>query len=230
MRSCGGYKFCQFETVGSQETLRAVADGGLTLSAGWTRVRSGRNACGDERAHPFLGFFLFLIAFGATACVQSSSSLRPVSSASQWHEFQGTWTAAGSRDTLRLQGSRKSSTSRFTGALLLAGPSRPAIGFRSEAIIFNDSETGLVGRSVWTDERGDQVYSDLHGGGAVKADKINGTFVGGTGRYSGARGSYDFAWRFVIENEDGVVQGQSVGLTGRIWFETPASSAEKRNP
>jgi len=40
--------------------------------------------------------------------------------------------------------------------------------------------------------------------------------LGGTGRYSGATGTYDFSWRFLLENEDGVVQGQSVGFKGRV--------------
>ena len=51
--------------------------------------------------------------------------------------------------------------------MLLAGPGRPGVGFRSEVIALVDSETGLVGRSVWTDERGDQVFSELKGEGTA---------------------------------------------------------------
>ena len=47
-------------------------------------------------------------------------------------------------------------------------------------------------------------------------NKIMGTFVGGTGRYAGVTGDYEFSWRFMLENEDGTVQGQSVGLKGRV--------------
>jgi hypothetical protein len=98
----------------------------------------------------------------------------------------------------------------------LAGPSRPGVGFRAEAIVLNDSATGMVGRSVWTDERGDQVFSELRGEGTATGNHIVGTFVGGTGRYLGATGSYEFSWRFVLEAEDGTVQGQSSGLKGRV--------------
>ena len=87
----------------------------------------------------------------------------------------------------------------------------------------NDSATGMVGRSVWTDERGDQVYSELRGEGTATGNRIVGTFLGGTGRYSGATGSYEFSWRFVLESEDGVVQGQSVGLKGRVHVEARAT-------
>jgi hypothetical protein len=111
---------------------------------------------------------------------------------------------------------RRASIARFEGSLLLAGTSRPAIGFRSEALVFSDTVTGLVGRAVWTDERGDHAYSELRGEGTATDNKIVGTFSGGTGRYSGATGSYEFSWRFVLESEDGEIQGQSIGLNGRI--------------
>ena len=82
--------------------------------------------------------------------------------------------------------------------------------------MLNDSVTGMVGRAVWTDEHGDQAWSELRGEGNKASNKIVGTFVGGTGRYSGATGTYEFSWRFLLENEDGNVQGESVGLKGRV--------------
>ena len=99
---------------------------------------------------------------------------------------------------------------------MLAGPSRPAVGFRAEALVLYDTATGLIGRAVWTDDRGDQVFSELTGNGTSTGNKLVGTFVGGTGRYAGATGSYEFSWRFVLEAEDGQVQGQSMGLNGAI--------------
>lgn len=134
----------------------------------------------------------------------------------EWHDFQGTWTAVGSRNSLPLTAVRIASISTFSGSLMLSGPSRPGIGFRSEAIVFSDTTTGLVGRAVWTDENGDRIYSELRGVGTATQNRITGTFIGGTGRYSGATGTYEFGWQFVIENDDGTVQGQSVGLSGRV--------------
>jgi hypothetical protein len=83
----------------------------------------------------------------------------------------------------------------------------------------------MVGRAVWTDEHGEQVFSELRGEGTAADNKISGTFVGGTGRYQGANGSYSFSWRFVIENEDGVVQGQSLGLNGRVRVGLPQTAS-----
>jgi hypothetical protein len=83
-------------------------------------------------------------------------------------------------------------------------------------MVLNDSSTGMVGRAVWTDERGDQIYSELHDEGSGTDNKFIGTFVGGSGRYAGAEGTYEFSWRYVLETEDGTVQGQSSGLKGRV--------------
>lgn len=148
----------------------------------------------------------------------------------EWHGFEGTWTAAGSRDIMRMGSDRQSSIANLDGSLLLAGPSRPAIGFRAEAIVLNDSATGMVGRAVWTDEHGDQAYSELRGEGTAAENKIVGTFFGGTGRYAGVTGSYEFSWRFVLENEDGTIQGQSVGLKGRIHIGSPPGTTHTGDP
>ena len=106
--------------------------------------------------------------------------------------------------------------------MLLAGPGRPGVGFRSEVIALVDSATGLVGRGVWTDVHGDQVFSALKGEGTAAKNRIAGTIFGGTGRYAGATGSYEFAWNFVIEAEDGSIQGSAAGLKGRFRPGQPA--------
>ena len=100
--------------------------------------------------------------------------------------------------------------------MLLAGPSRPGVGFRAQVIALGDSATGLVGRAVWTDENGDQVYSELRGQGTATGNRIEGTFLGGSGRYAGATGTYEFSWQYVLEAEDGTVQGRTLGLAGRV--------------
>jgi len=165
-----------------------------------------------------------------TACGRAAQAMKSISTGGEWLEFQGTWTAAGSRNTMRLGGDRRAAISTFNGSMVLAGPSRPGVGFRSEAIMFSDSATGMVGRAVWTDEHGDQAYSELHGEGTAHNNKISGTFVGGTGRYSGITGTYEFSWRFVVENEDGAVQGQSMGLKGRVRLDSQQAGATEGAP
>ena len=168
--------------------------------------------------------------FAFAACGSPAPGPEAPRDAGGWGEFQGTWTAAGTRRTIALGGDRRSSISNLTGSLLLAGPARPGVGFRAEAIVLNDSATGMVGRAVWTDERGDQVYSELRGEGTATGNRIAGTFIGGTGRYSGAEGTYEFAWRFVLEAEDGTVQGQSAGLKGRVRAGPPPAAPGAGSP
>ena len=136
--------------------------------------------------------------------------------AGEWLEFEGSWNAAGSRRTISLGADRRGSILDLRGTMLLAGPKRPGVGFRSEVIALVDSATGLVGRSVWTDERGDQVFSELQGEGTAERNHITGTILGGTGRYAGATGSYEFSWQWVMEAEDGSIQGRAVELKGRV--------------
>jgi hypothetical protein len=168
------------------------------------------------------------IAFAAViltaACGNSPKTSQSGAAAPEWHEFQGTWTATGNRQFLQMGSDHRASIATFHGSLLLAGASRPAVGFRADAIVFSDSKSGLEGRAVWTDERGDQAFSELRGQGTATDNKISGNFVGGTGRYSGATGNYEFSWRFVVEEDDGSVQGQSLGLTGKVHVD-PSNTA-----
>jgi len=183
-------------------------------------------------ALPIRGFRRFLMAglVAMAGCSPSGPAPDARLAAAEWHELQGTWTATGSRQAIRLGADRRASIAKFEGTLLLAGPARPGAGFRAEAIVLNDSATGMVGRAVWTDEHGDEAYSDLRGEGTATGNRVEGTFVGGTGRYSGATGSYQFLWRFVLESEDGTVQGHSVGLTGRVRVGSPPAAPPAGGP
>ena len=162
-----------------------------------------------------LRLFPLAVILLLTACNRAPKVVSAQTS-NDWHEFEGTWTAAGNRYILRLGNARQATIANLQGALLLAGPGRPGVGFRAEAIVLNDNATGMVGRAVWTDEHGDQVWSELRGEGNKTSNKIVGNFVGGSGRYSGATGTYEFSWRFLLENEDGNVQVESTGLKGRV--------------
>lgn len=163
-----------------------------------------------------LGAAAAAVVVAAAGCSPAPQTASAPAIEAEWREFEGTWTAAGSRQSIALGADRKASVSMLRGSLLLSGASRPAVGFRAEAIVLNDSATGMVGRAVWTDERGDQAWSELRGEGTATGNRIVGTFVAGTGRYAGVTGHYEFSWRFVLETEDGTVQGQSVGLKGRV--------------
>lgn len=159
------------------------------------------------------------------ACGQAPAPQAPAA-ADGWHDFEGSLTAAGTRHTVPLGGDRRASVVDLSGSMLLAGPSRPGVGFRADILAFNDTSTGMVGRAVWTDEHGDRVFSELRGQGTATGNHIEGSFVGGTGRYAGATGTYQMSWQYVLEAEDGTVQGRAIGLSGRVRAGAPAPSPE----
>jgi len=109
--------------------------------------------------------------------------------------------------------------------VLLTGDRGLGVGFRAQAIGFTDSLTGMQGRCVWTDERGDKVYSELKGEFVATGNHIVGTFLGGTGRYAEVTGEYSFQWRFIVESEDSAVSGRAVDLKGRARLGSAAAAA-----
>lgn len=174
--------------------------------------RASASAVVDRAAAAFMAC---VVALAAAGCRPAPPEPPSPAMAAEWREFTGTWTAAGNRQVIALGKERNASVATFKGSLVLSGASRPNAGFRAEAVVLNDSMTGMTGRAVWTDERGDQAWSELRGEGTTTGNRIVGTFIAGSGRYAGISGGYEFAWRFVLESEDGVVQGQSEGLKGR---------------
>lgn len=178
-------------------------------------ARSRRFVRGPYRS-VLRGMVLFVLVVAASACGGAKESSRPSAASGEWRDFTGTWNASGSRKSISLGPDRRASVVDLKGTMLLSGADRPGAGFRSELLALVDTGTGLVGRSVWTDERGDQVFSELQGEGTSTNNKLKGSFLGGTGRFAGVTGTYEFSWQFVMESEDGTVHGRAVGLTGRV--------------
>jgi len=141
----------------------------------------------------------------------------------EWRTFTGTWSASGTRQTLRLGPDHRASIVSLSGTLLLTGTRGLGIGFQAEVIGMSDSRAGVRGRSVWTDERGDQVFSEFEGGPMGTGSALTGTIIGGTGRYAGLVGDYRFRWEYVIDAEEGAISGRTIDLEGRAQI--PATKA-----
>ena len=179
-------------------------------------IESGHSPVALGRRWLALAALLFV-----AACSQTGSPALQTPPPGEWVTFEGSWTAAGTRRTLFLEPDHRAAIFDLTGSLLLTGAQRPAVGFQAHAIGFSDSRAGMEGRCVWTDERGDKVYSELKGEAVGSGNRIVGTFSGGTGRYAGVTGEYTFQWQYVIDAEDGAVGGRAVGLQGRVRLSSP---------
>jgi hypothetical protein len=123
---------------------------------------------------------------------------------------------------------RKVNIFNFSGSLVLIGERRLGQGFRIDLIGSTDSLKGGTGWSVWTDTSGDQVFSEIRGERIGTGARILGTLLGGTGRWAGVTGEYEFKWQFVIESDDGNVQGRITELRGRVRQDVPPPSPERK--
>jgi hypothetical protein len=196
----------------------------LALSSRWAWQWSAQNI---RLARPWV--VLVPLLLGA-ACDHPAGPASGTPPASEWHTFEGSWSASGSRQTISLGASHRASIFDLTGSLVLTGDRGLGVGFRAKAIGFTDSLAGMQGRSVWTDEHGDRVFSELKGEMVGTGNRITGTFLGGTGRFAGVTGEYSFRWEYVVESDDGTLSGRSVDLKGRARFNsaTVAPAGEQR--
>jgi len=167
-----------------------------------------------------LGLALLVAACGASAPPPRATG------SDEALQFAGSWNGVGRRQTIALGANRTGAIVNLKGTMLLAGAGRPGVGFQAEVIGLTDSATGFQGRSVWTDERGDQVYSELQGEGTAATNHITGTILSGTGRYAGVTGSYEFSWQSLMEGEDGAIQGRAVDLQGRVRIAAAAAESQ----
>src|SRR4051812_41076623 len=157
----------------------------------------------------------------AIACLVGAGGCAPPTevaqgaTANEWRAFEGTWSAAGTRHTLHMGPDHDASVFRLGGSLVLTGPQKMGVGYRAEAIGLSDTLVGVRGRSVWTDERGDEIYSELKGAKLTTGSTVEGTILGGTGRWAGVTGDYSFRWQFVVQREGDEVSGRAVEFKGR---------------
>jgi hypothetical protein len=170
------------------------------------------------------GWVALTLLLFAVGCSRPSVPATETPSSGEWHTFQGTWSASGTRQTLSLETNHRASIFDLEGSLLLTGGQGLGVGFQARAVGLTDSLTGMQGRCVWTDERGEKVYSKLNGEFVETGNHIVGTILGGTGRYAGVTGEYSFEWRFIIESEDGIVSGRAVDLKGRARLGAAAAA------
>jgi len=152
----------------------------------------------------------------AVLLASTGAPLQPQAAAEEWRPFGGAWSATGRRHTMATEGHRSASIVELRGSVVLTNAAALGRGFHGEAIGFDDGSGATVGRAVWTDGRGDQVFSLLGGEPVLTERHIVGTITGGTGVYAGLTGDYELTWKFVVEEEDGTVHGQTVDLRGRV--------------
>ena len=163
------------------------------------------------RTAPLVLSVLMLTSAGGGAAARAQDT-----SAAEWRTFGGTWSAVGRRQTLATEAARTAAIVQLSGAVVLSTSAGLSSAFRAEAIGFDDGNGLAAGRAVWTDTRGDLVFSVLKGETLATGRRIAATITGGTGRYAGITGDWTLTWQFVVETEDGEVQGRASDFNGRF--------------
>jgi hypothetical protein len=155
----------------------------------------------------------------------SAASTEGTVAADEKQGFTGDWTTIGTRQVLDLGPGQQAVIFQLSGSLLLNGKQRINRGFQAQVIGFSDTTTGLQGRSVWTDEKGDKVFSELSGEGLGPGLLIEGKLIGGTGRYAGVSGEYSFKWKRIGAFEGSELTGRVVDLNGWARLGSPSAVA-----
>jgi hypothetical protein len=150
------------------------------------------------------------------ACLLLAASVLAASPAGEaWRSFEGSWSVTGHRELLATEGARPAAILRLSGAVVLTGGEGLSRGFRGEAIGFDDGGSVHLGRSVWTDDRGDRIFLALEGEPLERGGRLSGRITGGSGRYAGLQGDFELVWQYVVSSEDGTFQARTTSLKGR---------------
>jgi hypothetical protein len=190
-----------------------------------TYLGGSRRPFEDAGSAPATWLLASLIVLLAAACSGPPHD-RVVPAPGQTRSFEGTWTATGTRHALDLEPGHRASIFSLSGSLLLTGEGGRSFGFRGDVIGFSDSAAGGSGDCAWTDEHGDRIFSRLRGQPIGTGSHVTGTITGGTGRWAGVTGEYEFHFQYVIESDDATFSGRAVGLKGRVTV--PATGASRQ--
>jgi hypothetical protein len=151
----------------------------------------------------------------AAIAAQAPASAPQTAGGDGWRAFEGSLSASGQRQTLPTESGRPAGTVQLSGTVAIATGEGLSRAFRSEVVGFDDGAGLTVLRGVWTDDRGDRIFTALKGETVASGRRIAATITGGTGRYAGISGEYSFEWQYVVEAEAGAISGRAVGLRGR---------------
>jgi hypothetical protein len=156
-----------------------------------------------------------------SACAVLLLTVSPITSghAADSGEFTGSWIANGTRAPFPFVGGRQVFTFKIAGHVSLQTPLGRKKDYWSECVGLADSATGVVGRCVWKDLAGPELYLMLQSDRLQQGSQVTGTIVGGTGPLAGISGDLSFSWSTVIvqTDADGAVTmtGQTRNLDGR---------------
>ena len=166
------------------------------------------NSRWKKKIPPILLCAALLLAAGAPAACRAAES----------GEFKGTWVANGTRTIFPFGGDRQVYTFEVSGHVNLETTLGRKKDYWARCVGLSDSVTGSVGRCVWKDLDGPEIYLTLHSDRLQQESRVTGAIVGGTGPLAGIGGEISFVWSSVtfLAEAEGVTSmtGQTLDLRG----------------
>jgi hypothetical protein len=134
-------------------------------------------------------------------------------------EFNGSMIANGTRTDFPFADGRQVFTFKLAGHVNLQNLLDKKKDYWSECVGLADSVTGAVGRCVWKDLDGPEIFLTIQSDKLQQGGQVTGTIVGGSEKLAGISGELSFNWASVITQTDaeGVVNvtGQTRDLGGK---------------
>lgn len=161
-----------------------------------------------NRRSPLMPLLLLAASLAATIVADPGAQ----APANAERSLRGSWSAAGRIQTLPTETGKPAAVVQLSGAVVLADDTGAHTGFHGDAISFDDGSGVATGRAVWTDTRGDRLFSILRGEPIGTGRHVVGTITGGTGRYAGVAGGFELTWQYVISDDEGTIQGRTNDL------------------
>lgn len=140
------------------------------------------------------------------------------SQAAESGKFKGAMLANGSRTPFPFGEGRQVFTFKLFGHVNLQTSLNKKKDYWSECIGLADTLAGVVGRCVWKDLDGSEIYLTMESDKLQQGSEVAGTIVGGSGHLAGISGELSFNWSSVItqmEADGGLsVTGHTKNLSG----------------
>ncbi len=149
-----------------------------------------------------------------------ATSFLAESQAAESGEFKGAWIANGTRTSFPFEDGRQVFTFKLAGHVSLQTALGKKKDYWSECVGLADSVTGLVGRCVWKDLAGPEIYITLQSDKLQQGSQVTGTIIGGNGSLAGISGDLSFNWASIttMTDSEGVISvtGQTRNLGGHF--------------
>lgn len=131
--------------------------------------------------------------------------------------FNASWSADGTVYVMEYKDSIPVAAGRITGTLVMQTSQGAFPSFETECIAFADGESVGLGRCVWTNSAGDQVFVELKSSGVAGFGPTRGRLVGGTGRFEGIAGGFSLEWNYSVRGwEDARLTGHTIRMNGNF--------------